>query len=280
MGRWWSKGAATEVDPIEAALGDFELPSFPTVVLEALSVVRNPEASASEVARVLAPDPNITVKLLKLVNSVASGTSHKVTDMTQAVALAGVGTIESLLLGIGVKTAVRSENAHGFDHVQFWQAAAYRASVARSFANVLHPMTANHSFTVGLLQDMAVPVLANTRDDYGELLDQWHAGGQPLHALELETFGWSHDQLAARLCESWELPDELRDGVGGHHGDQRFSSLPGIEMSAPIRTVRGSFSTEQIISIGSDSHGLSPERILHVLEEARVDAAEVSRHLV
>ena len=247
------------------------------MILDALSKIREPDASAADVADALRPDPGATVKLLRLVNSAAYGPSKPVTSVSQAVAIAGLGTVESMLLAIGVNVALPNVDVDGLDQKRFWRAAAHRGAVAKTFANELHPATAGVSFTSGLLLDMAVPLLAVERSDYRPLLMEWHGGGPDLHTLEHGRFGWSHDQIAARLCQEWELPTTLQHAIGGHHGEEGFETPPAIALSAPFREVPDDDVVEQVVSMASDGFNVKPETTIALLEKAESDAVEIAQ---
>ncbi len=148
------------------ALGDLSIPSFPSVMLETLDVLRDPDVSAEAVADSLRPDPGATVRLLRLVNSASYGPATEIRSVSQAVAMAGLGTVESMLMAVGVRVALPNVDVEGLQQRRFWQAAARRGCIARTFADELHPATADQSFTAGLLQDMAVPLLAIARETY------------------------------------------------------------------------------------------------------------------
>jgi HD-like signal output (HDOD) protein len=201
-----------EQDPaaeLRSVLGDAEVPTFPTPVIKSLEALRNPDSAATDVAEALAMDPGLTVKLLKLVNSAGFSPARPVNSVDQAVAVAGFGAVESLVLSVGVNAVLPKTPVEGYDQTNFWRAASRRATIARAFADELHPATSSLSFTAGLLQDMAIPLLAVARDDYQPLLVEWHNGGEDLHRMEEETFQWAHSDVAQWLCVAWDLPEAL-----------------------------------------------------------------------
>ncbi len=264
-------------DPLRDALGDLELPSFPGVILDALQKIREPDVSAAAVAEALQPDPGATIKLLRLVNSASFAPSKPVTSVSQAVAMAGLGTVESMLLAIGVNVALPNVDVEGLDQKRFWRAAAYRGAVARAFADELHPATAGVSFTSGLLLDMAIPLLAVERTDYRPLLNEWHGGGDDLHDLEHNHFGWSHDQIALRMCEEWDLPAPIREAIGGHHGMGSHNAPPAVVLSAPFREFVDIDIRDAVVSRAHDEYSMKPDRTVALLDQAESDAAEVAK---
>jgi HD-like signal output (HDOD) protein len=266
---------------LRALLAGYELPSFPGLVMEALSLLRDPDSSMTDVARRLEADPGIHVKVLQMVNSAAFALSNKVTNVHRAVTLLGRSRLETLILTHAVSKTVGKDAAPAIDMKQFWFASARRAFVARSLATRLHPATRMEAFTAGLLQDMAVPVLARVRSEhYPSILDEWRADGVGLDRLERDRLGYDHPAVGMLMAEEWGLPDGLVVAIAGHHRDQE--GLPPPEPS--VRLV--SLLTDQEITEGSrfvercqEELSLTSEAIQRLIREATTEAAEFSQLL-
>jgi len=209
---------------LKRALGDFELPTFPAAVLEALAMARDPEASTAAIGDAVALDPGLSARILTRVNSPAFGLRRRVESVSHAVAMLGRGPVESILVSVGVRRVVPSKSVQGFEPARFWASAGRRAAVAGELAAVLHPRTRVQSVTAALLQDMGLPFLATRGPEgYRPLLAE--AGGSPaLAPAEREAFGWDHAEVAGWLCEAWHFPEALAEGIAGHHGDLPASS--------------------------------------------------------
>ena len=264
---------------LRRVLGEYELPSFPTVVLDALRELRNPDGSSRSVARILATDPNITVRLLKLVNS-GAGAVRRIESVQQAVALAGSANIESLVLAVGVQSALPNSTVPGFEARRFWAAAARRAATARGFAMLLHPATAMQSFTASLLQDMAVPMLAHRRpDDYGRILQAWHGGEGALEVMEQGDLGWHHGQVATWLCDSWSLPEGLAQIIGDHHDDEGVAPA-GVSLVSRLRETAANPGVDELVAAAEEHHGVAPDRSVRIVGAAMEEADELARQLL
>lgn len=267
---------ASPAQELRAVLGDAEIPTFPTPVIKSLEALRSPDSAATDVAAALGMDPGLTVRLLKLVNSAGFSPSRPVNSVDQAVAVAGFGAVESLVLSVGVSAVLPKKPVEGFDQTEFWRAASRRATIASAFATELHPATSSLSFTAGLLQDMAVPLLAVTRDDYGPLLVEWHNGGEDLHQLEEENFNWEHGAVAKWLCQEWELPSALADAISAHHQTGSSLAPPGVQLAAPFREEDRPDILEEVIVRADEEFGLKPDRTAAMIEQAEADAEDVA----
>lgn len=266
------------VDPhaeLKRVLGDYDLPSFPSVVLQVMKELRSENASARSVAAVLQGDPGITVRLLKLVNSAAFGSARQTESVSQAVAILGMSQVESLVLAIGVQSVLPPSSHPGFEARRFWRAAARRAGTAQAFAARLHPTSRSQSFTASLLQDMAVPLLSNSKPmRYGELLQEWHAGGGPLDELEKSELGCHHGEVASWLCHEWELPEPLAEAIGGHHGDPDLNCPPAVRLVGRLGETEQNEGLDALVADAKD-HGLAEDEAVQIA----ADGAEAGEEL-
>ncbi len=271
-----------KVDPkteLKKVLSDASLPSFPTAVMNALEKVRSADASSQEVAKAVSVDPGITAKLLGAVNSASYAMRHRIRSIDHAVSILGRNELESMLLSMGTRDVLPRNSVPGYDASRFWVTAARRATTARSLAERIAPRTCSESFTASLLQDMAVPLLAIRREDYGPVLEQWHRGSEDLAKLERETFDWDHAEVATWMCAEWKFPDELTDAIAAHHGttDGDPAGLAAVNLVAPLREVDEEIGIERLVETAHDSYGLSKDETKQLVEESFESAREISQ---
>jgi HD-like signal output (HDOD) protein len=272
------------VDPqasLKGALGGLELPTFPAIVMKTLEAIRDPDASVSSVAAVLGTDPGMSVQLLRLVNSAGRSGARKTASVDRAVAVAGMATVESLVLSIGVGSALPQRPVDGFDPRRFWETAARRASIARGLATELHPAAAAMSFTAGLLQDMAIPLLAKAREDYRPVLQAWHRGEGQLATMERTQFGWDHSEVATWLCDSWQLPEALAEAIGGHHSSiEGLAAPPAVQLVATLTEAADSGDLDRLVALAGERYGLAADRCVELVAEAEEGASEIAQLFV
>lgn len=201
---------------LQSLVGDYELPSFSSVAMSTLTLLRE-DADMNAVAGKIMTDPGLSVRVLKTVNSAAFGMRKEVTNLQYATTLLGRSRVESLVLTAAVGGSLPSPA--GIDVQRFWQLSARRACLARRIAQKKHPETAIESFTAGLLQNMAVPVLAEAHGArYSDLYQgSYGSNGASLHHRELDSFGYDHAQIGAMMAEVWGLPEGLITAIADHH---------------------------------------------------------------
>ena len=260
-----------------------EPPTFPKSAMKLMRLLRDPETEMSVIGEALEWDPRLVLRVLKTVNSAAYGTARKIDNISHAVSMMGRTQLEQIVLGVVVKDNLPRASTPGFDAQRFWQTAFFRATIGRAIANRLHPSLQAQSFTGGLLQDMAVPLLAHARpDEYGAILREWHGSGEAqLHKLEKEVLGFGHDEVGAHLSVEWELPETLSTIIGNHHshdlGDDELP--PAMRLVSIHRETERDLGLEALLE-EARNYSLDPDWIMGAVETSDAQATELAKSLL
>jgi len=273
-----------KVDPkakLKKILQGYELPSFPTVIMEILQKIRSPDSSAADIAKSLSLDPALSVRLLSIANSVAFSPVKKIENLTQAIALVGFSQLESLVLGVGVAKGIPKQACQWHDPAEFWLASAKRAMLADELAKVICPAKESECFTAAFLQDMALPFLACHRsDDYDPIFEKWHLEGGDLAQLEREVLEWDHAEVATWICSEWGLPENIALAIKTHH--QEFAGID-YELLGPVRLVSflregdSNDGVEEIIVEAQDVYNVSREKMETIVESSFEKAKDLAQ---
>ena len=194
------------------------LVSPPDVCIKVFDLIESNDASAHAIGAVISKDPNLTLRLLKIVNSSYYNYSSKIDTVSRAITIVGVSELYSLVIAI---TAVKSfsyipHNVINMD--TFWRHSLFCAITARLLAtrlNVLHP---ERLFVAGLMHDIGSLILYHRAPEAcRELLLLAKGDENLLHQAELEEFGFSHADIGALLLKIWHIPEAQCEAVGCHH---------------------------------------------------------------
>lgn len=227
MFRW--KRSSDPKAELQELIGHYELPSFSAVAVSTLSLLRE-EADLPVIAERLMADPGLSVRILRTVNSAAFGLRQKATNLGYAVSLLGRSRVEALVLSAAVGESLPAQCDIDLDG--FWSTAARRACLARQVAASTDPSQQMEAFTAGLLQDMAVPVLAAAHPKTYPTLYQRSEedAGTSLFQMEQDALGYDHAQVGAMMAEAWALPESLITAIADHHlpGERAPSSVEAV----------------------------------------------------
>jgi len=253
---------------LREVLGHQPLPTFPATVQAVLAALRDPETSLGVIGDRLAEDPALTVDVLKTVNSAAYGLRRPVSDAAHAARMLGRSELEALVLARAVRAAMPTRRVPGYDPAAFWRTAAERAALARGLAEAVQPSVARMSYTATLLQDVAVPLLAQADvPHYRDLLTTHRGERGRLQDLERSHLDFDHAMVSGWLCEAWAFPEPLQHAIAHHHDE----GAP-----APVRVAAELEHADQdtaIVIEAARAHlALSPEVTLELMARAAADA--------
>ena len=79
-----------------------ELPTLPQVAVTLMDLLDDPDTSAPEINRVMARDPSLAAKILRLVNSAYYGLANRVSSLNQATVMMGFKAVKSVALSASV----------------------------------------------------------------------------------------------------------------------------------------------------------------------------------
>lgn len=190
------------------------LPTPPDVYFDLARVMESPHSTPHDATRVVRSDPALSARLLQVVNSAYFGATQPIHSITQAIQLLGLERLRFIAL---------SEAAFRV-HTEDFETARVVAKIQRTAMRVgqlacafIAPKFRDVAFAGGLLHDLGYVVIALRRlQDFTDVMARVELGDDPL-ALELEAFGVTHCEIAARLLAFWGLPPEISEVIQFHH---------------------------------------------------------------
>ena len=134
--------------------GDVGLASLPHIFTEINRVISDPRSSAIHVANVISKDPNLTTKLLRIVNSAFYGFPSKIDTISRAVTILGSKQLSTLALGTSVLEIFKDIPADLVDMKSFWEHSVACGAAARMIASYRNIVNTERLFVAGLLHDI------------------------------------------------------------------------------------------------------------------------------
>lgn len=206
-------------EQLDDLLRDIQLPPPPQIVHALMRVAGDPDSSAKDVAAVIAVEPMLSARLLKVANSSYFGQVREVTTVERATIVLGLNYVRAIGLAVQLSLPFSRLDAVGMDMQAFWRDCLLRACVARQVAKRADAAIADQAFLIGLTQDLAIPALAVRHGvDYIEAQRRFQSTQHELDAWERTNLGYTHAEAAEAILDSWNLPKELTVPIGRHHG--------------------------------------------------------------
>lgn len=202
-------------------LGNFkELPAMPNVIMHALNVIKDPESSLKELAKIISYDQSLSTKVLTLVNSAYYGFSQQITSINRAISLIGMSKAKNLIMTVAMRPMLMNQGDK-----ELWKHSIMTAVGCEYIAKNFKIMDVDEAFVIGFLHDLG-KVILNLKD--AKLYEKVKETAQyNPHILEIERvyFGADHCQMGSILTKRWQLPLLVNNTVKYHHAPN-LSSMP------------------------------------------------------
>jgi putative nucleotidyltransferase with HDIG domain len=206
------------------------LPTLPVVARRLLEAVADPSTSSDAVSRILALDPSLTARTLKLANSDFYGFPRRVGSVDLAVVVLGSNTLRDLVLSASVFQAF---DPGGVELEGLWNHSMATGVAARLLAERSGYRLGAETYAVGILHDIGKVALRQSFPERFEAaLALAREQAVPTDEAERGVLGSDHAEVGGWLAERWGLPNDLVEAIACHHRPERAVRNP--ELSALV----------------------------------------------
>lgn len=172
-------------------------------------------ASTRKLEEVVAQDPVLVSRLLKLANSAQYGSPRAITALDEALNRIGMLGLRDLAWAMALHALGSKQNPFG---PTLQRHGIEVAAAAQLLAKSIRKVSPSHAFVVGLLHDIGAQVFLELEPlRYAGVLAKYLDDDVRLCREEEKLFGVDHGMLAARAMERWQLPRDIGHAVGMHH---------------------------------------------------------------
>jgi len=205
---------------LSAIVNSDALPSMPVVAFKVLELCRQEDVDVKDVADVIAKDPALTAKMLRLANSSMFGMSKTVASLDQAMMVLGLRTVKIMALGFSLVDTLKHDSATEFDYPGYWRRSLTTAVAARQLADIVGDIRRDEAFVAGLLCDIGMlaaerhpekiyrPVISVHREMKGRIQD-----------IETALLEITHAHISALMLANWSMPEMVCQAAQAHHGE-------------------------------------------------------------
>jgi HD-like signal output (HDOD) protein len=184
-------------------------------------LLRNHHSQAGQFAEIIARDPSLTARLLRMVNSVYFGLGTQVGTIEDAVLYLGLRQIRSLAMATPVLEDMSAMGADGpqVSWREFW---LHTLACAFATRDILNQSDVNidddTDYITGLLQNVGKVVIAKVFPaEFAQLTQMPFENEAQVLAAERALLGWDHAAIGAYYLESHKIPAEIVEAVRFHH---------------------------------------------------------------
>ncbi|PIE41136.1 MAG: histidine kinase [Gammaproteobacteria bacterium] len=184
------------------------LPTLPEVALQARDTAENPDASASDLSKVINNDAAMTARIIKVANSPIMRGSKEINDVQMAIARLGMTCISNLVTGLAMEQMFQA-TSDLIDKTmrKNWKHSTEVAGIANVLCRHYTKLKPDQATLAGLVHNIGVLPILTYAEDNGKLND-------PITLSRV--IDKIHPHVGTRILESWEFPEELVAVPKGH----------------------------------------------------------------
>jgi len=270
--------------------GAIELYSLPDIYFQIKEKIDDPRHSARDLGKVIARDPALSARLLKIVNSAYFGFPTNIDTIPRAITMVGIDALHNLALATSVVDSFSDIPDDLVDMTDFWLRSISCAVIVRLLAKKLPVLHYERLFVAGMLHDLGAIVLYDKLPEQSrKILQSANFDRRQVALLEQEILGFTAADVSGALLQAWGLPQLLYEPVACRlqpeaadtyrleaqllHLAARLSDCAGAELSA--RQVISEIAEQKI-----DSERFDVLEIEQLLFEAEKDFAEIFQMFV
>jgi len=211
----------------ELIQAQLELKALAPAVQEVVSLTANPHCGVDDVAKAVAADAAISVRLLRLANSCVYARGRPVDSVKMAVQRIGMKEVRNLVIALDVVQHYEGLSSNQLDIRMFWEHSFASGLVASALARGREFANADLYFLWGVMHDTGrLALLAQAPQVYARVLDQASELSLPVELVEKKLLTSDHSSVAKQVLDGWRFPTGLITPVANHHA--RIAALRNL----------------------------------------------------
>lgn len=205
-------------DPKELVAGVINLISLPEICIRVNTAIEDPNHTHKQLGEIIAHDPSLTARILRIVNSAYYNFPHKIELVSRAISIIGEDDLRGLVLATSALEVFNKIPNQLLNMELFWQHSVFTGIVARLLSKQCNILHGERLFIAGLLHDIGKLILYYKEPKISQdiLLEAGDSDGLIVSA-ENKLLGFTHADVGAALIEAWQLPDSLHTIIKHHH---------------------------------------------------------------
>ena len=197
---------------------DVEIPSLPDIYYKFKEAMDDPEGSFDEISDIIATDPGLSVRLLRIVNSAYFGFPSQIETVSHAIGVVGLEQLNNLVISTVIMERFKDIPDSVINMESFWKHSIACGLAAKIISSHSKEVNTEKFFVAGMLHDIGRLILALTAPfNILSVYLRCKSENIPLHESEKDILGFTHADIGKHLLKTWGLPVFLQETVGNHH---------------------------------------------------------------
>jgi HD-like signal output (HDOD) protein len=193
--------------------------TLPEVTLQIIKTVEDPRSTAAQLHKIVAHDPALVTRILKVVNSAFYGLPGQIGSIERAIVMLGLNAVKNIAVAASLGQLFRGVKlCDGFTAKDLWTHCVGVGVSAREIAKLMKLPLAEEAFLAGMIHDIGILVeLQTAPEQLSRVCQNAREGHGDFCALERAMTGMDHQMLGQKLAELWKFPLSCQLVAGHHH---------------------------------------------------------------
>jgi HD-like signal output (HDOD) protein len=193
--------------------------TLPEVTAKIISTVEDPKSTASQLHKIVAHDPALVTRILKVVNSAFYGLPGQIASIERAIVLLGLNAVKNIAVAASLGQLFRGVKlCEGFTAKDLWTHCIGVGVAARDLAKQMKVPVADEAFLAGMIHDLGLLLMLQVNpEQLKQVCERVKTSGGDFCEVEREVIGVDHQLLGAGLAEQWKFPRSCQQVAGNHH---------------------------------------------------------------
>ena len=192
-----------------------DLPTIPVIAIKVMQLIESETATAEELAKIVASDPAVAARVLKISNSSFYGCRRQIQTISSAIVILGFSTLRSLVVAASLKQVYKP---FGLTEKMLWEHSFAAGLAAKIIAQESRAVNEEEAFLAGMFHDIG-KIIMNTldREKFQEVMQHCYNEGISFEDAERGVYPFSHEEVGANVIKKWNFPDNLATAILQHH---------------------------------------------------------------
>ncbi|MGS2720773.1 HDOD domain-containing protein [Paraglaciecola aestuariivivens] len=210
----------SSLHPVDIARVASESFALPEICVRIRSMLDDGQSDLEDIGKLIALDPSLSSKLLKLANSPLFRFESQIDSLPKAINIIGGEALYNLVMAETASSAFEHFSSDVIDLKRFWLQSIYAALVAKHLAKIVRVRGSERFFLLGLLHNIGELLVAVQAPDMAIKCSQYDEKTSPWK-LQQQVLGFNYAICSAKLLEFWHLPSQLHLPVLNLHNENQ-----------------------------------------------------------
>ncbi|MDH5600301.1 MAG: HDOD domain-containing protein [Gammaproteobacteria bacterium] len=213
------------------------LPSMPDVFIQVKKIVDDPNSNIENISTVIARDPSLTARILKVANNALYGSNHDITNLQLAISRMGLQLTQTLVTSHAITQMFNQPRGKLKSFFEALQKHSCEVSAnAYAIAAKYTKINPNDALLAGLVHNIGYLPMTQCIESFPEVEDE--------PALLIDIMSNVHTKVGERVLNSWGFPQHIIEASINYVEQFREGTenidLTDIVIIAGLNTFRGS----------------------------------------